>query len=127
MLAIANQPAQQTEPSPGLAADAPAGGEAEIKANALCNDSAGTLVGLFFSEQLNDIARAKAICAKCPVRQPCLEGALERREPWGVWGGQLFMNGKVLAFKRQRGRPPKHPRPEEIAAATGVPLPTAGA
>jgi hypothetical protein len=27
---------------------------------------------------------------------PCLEGALERREPWGVWGGQLLVDGRVL-------------------------------
>ena len=33
--------------------------------------------------------------------------AIERREPWGVWGGELFANGKVLANKRRRGRPPK--------------------
>ena len=75
--------------------------------DARCNDLAGTMSGLFFSEELQDIARAKAICAKCPVIAECLEGALERREPWGVWGGQLFFNGKVLAFKRKRGRPRK--------------------
>ena len=57
--------------------------------------------------------RARAICAKCPVLVPCLEGAIERREPWGVWGGQLFLNGKILASKRRRGRPPKVPRPED--------------
>lgn len=62
---------------------------------------------LFFSEQLDDIAAAKEICVACPVQAPCLSGALERREPWGVWGGQLFFNGKVLAQKRKRGRPPK--------------------
>jgi WhiB family redox-sensing transcriptional regulator len=81
-------------------------------AQARCNDGAGTLVALFFSEQLDDIARAKAICARCPVRQPCLEGALARREPWGVWGGELFANGRVLAHKRRPGRPRKHPRPD---------------
>jgi WhiB family redox-sensing transcriptional regulator len=32
-------------------------------------------------------ARAKAICAACPVREPCLVYALEIREPHGVWGG----------------------------------------
>mgnify|MGYP003341417293 CR=1 FL=1 len=32
---------------------------------------------------------------------------MRRREPWGVWGGELFANGKVLAQKRNRGRPPK--------------------
>ncbi|MDQ4098741.1 MAG: WhiB family transcriptional regulator [Actinomycetota bacterium] len=63
---------------------------------------------LFFSEQLDDIARAKAVCVTCAVRAPCLAGAIERREPWGVWGGQLFLNGKILAFKRKRGRPPKN-------------------
>ena len=75
--------------------------------NARCVDGAGTLVNLFFSEDLGEIARAKAICAKCPTREPCFDDALSRREPWGVWGGELFMNGKVLAHKRKRGRPPK--------------------
>lgn len=78
-------------------------------ATARCRDGAGTMVGLFFSEQIEEIARAKAICASCPVREPCLDGATVRREPWGVWGGQLFLNGKILAFKRKRGRPPKNP------------------
>ena len=69
--------------------------------------------GLFFSEELQDIAKAKQICALCPVMAECLEGALERREPWGVWGGQLLLNGKVLQSKRRRGRPPKVARPED--------------
>jgi hypothetical protein len=71
---------------------------------------------LFFSEQIADIARAKAICATCPLLEPCLRGAVIRREPWGVWGGQLFLNGHILAQKRKRGRPPKvrPPEPEVI-------------
>lgn len=32
-------------------------------------------------------ARAKAICATCPVRRPCLDYALSTREGHGVWGG----------------------------------------
>ena len=78
-------------------------------ARAKCRDGAATMLGLFFSEQLDDIARAKRICQICPLMEECLAGALARREPWGVWGGQLFQNGKVLAFKRKRGRPPKNP------------------
>ena len=31
--------------------------------------------------------RAKSICAACPVRKPCLEYALDIREPHGIWGG----------------------------------------
>ena len=85
--------------------------------NARCRDGAGTLTVLFFSEQIDDIARAKEICARCPLIEPCLVGALERREPWGVWGGQLFFNGKILAQKRKRGRPRKHPLPEEQMSA----------
>ena len=32
-------------------------------------------------------ARAKSICAVCPVRLPCLEYAAEIKEPYGIWGG----------------------------------------
>ena len=80
---------------------------AVVPALAKCQDGAATMVGLFFSEQLDDIATAKAICNTCALQESCLDGALARREPWGVWGGQLFFNGKVLAFKRKRGRPRK--------------------
>ena len=31
--------------------------------------------------------RAKAICATCPVRKPCLDYAIRIREPHGIWGG----------------------------------------
>lgn len=84
---------------------------------ARCRDGAGTMTALFFSEEIGDILRAKAICNLCGIREACLEAALERREPWGVWGGELFLNGKVLAQKRKRGRPPKHPRPEPVIEA----------
>ena len=86
-----------------------------------CHDSTGQLANLFFSEELQDIAVAKRICADCPVITPCLEGAIARREPWGVWGGQLFLNGKILARKRRRGRPPKVPRPEDQLPEIPVP------
>jgi WhiB family transcriptional regulator, redox-sensing transcriptional regulator len=36
---------------------------------------------------LVQIAKAKAICAACPVRQPCLEFALEHDLVHGIWGG----------------------------------------
>jgi len=77
---------------------------------ARCRDGAASMTALFFSEQIDDIARAKQICTLCPVQETCLDGAMVRREPWGVWGGQLFLNGKILAQKRKRGRPPKNPQ-----------------
>jgi WhiB family transcriptional regulator, redox-sensing transcriptional regulator len=98
----------------------PLAGVAEVVdpwADAACQTGDEPLTDLFFSDELADIAAAKAICATCPLVVPCLEGALERREPAGVWGGQLFVNGRVLPKKRRRGRPPKHPRPGIMLSA----------
>lgn len=66
---------------------------------------------IWFADTPQGVEFAKALCATCPVRQSCLEGALERREPWGVWGGELFDAGRVIPRKRPRGRPRKHPVP----------------
>jgi WhiB family transcriptional regulator, redox-sensing transcriptional regulator len=62
---------------------------------------------LFFAESPADVETAKALCLECPVRRECLAGALDRREPWGVWGGELFQHGAVIPRKRPRGRPRK--------------------
>lgn len=66
---------------------------------------------LFFAESPADVELAKSLCVGCPVRRACLAGALERREPWGVWGGELLVAGVVVPRKRPRGRPRK-----EVAA-----------
>ena len=62
---------------------------------------------LWFAESPADVEQAKALCLDCPVRSNCLAGALERHEPWGVWGGELFLAGVVVPRKRPRGRPRK--------------------
>jgi WhiB family redox-sensing transcriptional regulator len=67
---------------------------------------------LFFAESPSDVEDAKALCLGCPARIACFAGAVERREPWGVWGGQLFLRGEVVPRKRPRGRP----RKTEVAA-----------
>ncbi|MDO8392157.1 MAG: WhiB family transcriptional regulator [Actinomycetota bacterium] len=86
-----------------------------------CADGHGTLTHLFFSDIPLDTARAKAICGKCALAPDCLSGAIDRAEPWGVWGGELVENGRIVANKRPRGRPPKHPRP--VVTIDEVPLP----
>jgi WhiB family redox-sensing transcriptional regulator len=86
-----------------------------------CADGHGTLAPLFFSEDFVDVARAKAICARCSSRRECLDGALERAEPWGVWGGELLEDGRVRAHKRPHGRPARAGRP--IVVIPEVPLP----
>ena len=67
---------------------------------------------LFFAESPQDVESAKALCRNCAMRPACLSGALERREPWGVWGGELLLQGTVVPRKRPRGRP----RKTEVAA-----------
>jgi WhiB family transcriptional regulator, redox-sensing transcriptional regulator len=62
---------------------------------------------LWFAEAAADVEWAKQLCRECPVRLRCLAMALDRGEPWGVWGGEVFDHGRVLPFKRGRGRPRK--------------------
>nr|NLD41698.1 WhiB family transcriptional regulator [Actinomycetales bacterium] len=62
---------------------------------------------LWFAENPAELAQAQELCAGCPFAAACLEGALERAEPWGVWGGQILISGDVVAAKRGRGRPRK--------------------
>lgn len=64
---------------------------------------------LWFAESPADLEQAKVLCGACPVRDHCLAAALEREEPWGVWGGEILDRGTVVARKRPRGRPRKTP------------------
>jgi WhiB family transcriptional regulator, redox-sensing transcriptional regulator len=66
---------------------------------------------LWFAETPAELELAKSYCLDCPVRAACLAGAIDRREPWGVWGGEIFERGVVIPRKRPRGRPRK-----EVAA-----------
>jgi WhiB family transcriptional regulator, redox-sensing transcriptional regulator len=59
----------------------------------------------YFERRSEKVAReavAKAICARCPVREECLAFALEVRDPHGVWGGLNEMERRTLL--RERGR-----------------------
>ncbi|MET8174377.1 WhiB family transcriptional regulator [Streptomyces clavifer] len=44
---------------------------------------------------------AKAVCATCPVREQCLEWALENGQDSGVWGG-LGENERRALKRRAR-------------------------
>lgn len=41
----------------------------------------------FFPEKGQDEEPAKLVCAACPALVECLEGGLDRREDYGIWGG----------------------------------------
>jgi WhiB family transcriptional regulator, redox-sensing transcriptional regulator len=81
---------------------------------ARCADGHGTLMELFFSHDDFDVARAKAICSRCPLAATCLEGALQRKETCGVWGGILLVDGVPAALPPRRGRPAAVARIEAV-------------
>lgn len=72
---------------------------------------------LFFAEDVMSISVAKSLCGGCPMKQACLEGALSRQEPCGVWGGELFVDGLAVAAKRGVGRPRREAQSTETEAA----------
>lgn len=82
-----------------------------IKRYARCSDQRGSHAALFFSDDPYDMARAKAICARCVARPECYALAVARAEPCGVWGGEIFVDGVPVPVKRGRGRPPRVARP----------------
>ncbi len=77
---------------------------------------------MFFSDDLDDIGDAKRTCLDCPVRARCLDAAVDRGEQYGVWGGHLFVAGRIVLSKRRRGRPPKNPRPGDVLPEVEVPV-----
>lgn len=64
--------------------------------DARCGDEEQQYAGLFFVEDVVGVIEAKEFCRPCPVRAQCLAGALDRREPYGVWGGLSVEERKVI-------------------------------
>jgi WhiB family redox-sensing transcriptional regulator len=57
----------------------------------------------YFEKRREKAAReaiAKLVCRRCPVRQECLEYALETREPHGIWGGLNELERRQLLRER---------------------------
>jgi WhiB family transcriptional regulator, redox-sensing transcriptional regulator len=77
-------------------------GRTNWRDNAACRS---TDPELFFpvgngSPALRQIGQAKQVCARCPVRMPCLEWALETGQQAGVWGGTSEDERRVLRSRR---------------------------
>ncbi len=67
---------------------------------AACNDKP---TAMFYPNTEQGAYSALKICRGCPVRQPCLDYALETRELYGVWGGTTEdERRKMLGFTRQK-------------------------
>lgn len=57
---------------------------------------------LWFPEEGGSPEAARAICARCPVQEACLQQALRNREPYGVWGGLTPRERQNLRRRRER-------------------------
>jgi WhiB family redox-sensing transcriptional regulator len=57
---------------------------------------------IFYPVSEEEADAAKAVCAGCSVRQPCLEYALGSRERDGVWGGATEKERRRIIRQRRR-------------------------
>ncbi len=56
----------------------------------------------FYPPSDDEAEEAKAVCASCPVREPCLEFALDTREAEGIWGGTTARERRRLLRQRRK-------------------------
>ena len=56
---------------------------------------------VFFPSDGVGVEVARRICATCPVKDPCLEYALEQRIDHGVWGGCSERERRRILKKRR--------------------------
>ena len=71
---------------------------------------------LWFADTQAGLDAAKRLCATCPIRLDCLEAAVARAEPWGVWGGEIVAArsghpAQAAAGTAQQGASPARRRP----------------
>jgi WhiB family transcriptional regulator, redox-sensing transcriptional regulator len=80
----------------------------------------------------SQVARAKAVCRRCPVRDQCLEFALDSGQAFGVWGGTTGEERRLIRRRRgyrrrseevltpgrtpARGAPANQPQPKRRSA-----------
>ena len=94
----------------------------------------GADLDLFFPDRGESAEPARRVCARCPVREPCLDYAISNRITHGVWGGltererRALRSGWVRASRRDRDRairPPRRPgtRRRRSAARSACPAP----
>lgn len=57
---------------------------------------------VFYPPTDEEADAAKAVCAECPVREPCLEFALSTREAEGVWGGTTARERRRILRQRRK-------------------------
>lgn len=82
-------------------------GRPDWQARAACRGYAAEHGGrardaVFFPDRGQSLARARTMCADCPVVQECLDLAIETNTGWGVWGGMSARERRQARAARNR-------------------------
>jgi WhiB family redox-sensing transcriptional regulator len=73
---------------------------------------------VFFPGRGESAEPARQVCARCPVRQPCLEYALSHGIVHGIWGGLTDRDRRSL--RSRRASADRRNRDEAILAASAA-------
>lgn len=49
-----------------------------------------------------DVTRAKAVCARCRIRERCFDYAIDSHQAHGVWGGTSEDERRLIGARRRR-------------------------
>jgi len=78
----------------------------------------GADLEVFFPGRGESAEPARQICARCPVRQPCLDYAISRGIVDGIWGGLAERDRRPLRSRHVSAA--RQERDEAIAAASAA-------
>ncbi len=93
-------------PAPGWQERAACGGHGNDDWLIRAGDNPG---GALDAAERARVARARAVCAGCPVAVQCLAFALASGEDGGVWGGIYLSERAVATLRRAAATPPPEP------------------
>ena len=79
----------------------------------------GADLDLFFPGRGESAEPARQVCARCPVRQPCLEYAITSQIQYGIWGGLSERERRELGASRLRSVRRERDRAVAAAGAAG--------
>ena len=78
----------------------------------------GADLGLFFPGRGESAEPARRVCARCPVREPCLDYALRHGITHGIWGGLTERDRRTLRTRHVGAA--RRDRDEAITAAAAA-------
>lgn len=78
-------------------------------------------IDLFFSKNPKERNTAKNLCFSCPVRDSCLQWALEHKQIWGVWGGRDELELRRALSVSHVGEEVRRKRPPHCPYCSGWP------